>query len=247
MKDSADLARLLAFHLCAGVDETLEDRPCDRTAFAAPSRPVTIANEDARALARSCRSLEEIKAALARFEGCALKRTATTTVVGRGNPAARLMLVGEAPGADEDRQGRPFVGAAGQLLDRMLAAIGLDENSVYITNVVPWRPPGNRSPTAEEVAQCLPFLERQVELVAPLLLVLLGNIAVRAVLERSEGITKLRGRWFDYGTPALARPIPAFALFHPAYLLRQPAQKRQAWADLLELKARFRTALAAIP
>src|SRR3990170_67131 len=199
MKDSADLARLLAFHLGAGVDETLEDRPCDRIAASASlrleARPAAEpvpgaavpgadghasaprnlkphADEDPRALARSCASLEDLKAALARFEGCALKRTATTTVVGRGNPAARLMLVGEAPGADEDRQGRPFVGAAGQLLDRMLAAIGLDENSVYITNVLPWRPPGNRPPTPEEIAQCLPFLERQIELVAPLVLVL---------------------------------------------------------------------------
>lgn len=282
MSGNAELQELLAAHLDAGVDETLDDRPHDRyaktarreepqtphawpPAEAAPARPASgkaaggapagapartpdalgaVPYQDARALARSCDSLEALRAALQAFEGCALKRTATTTVVGDGNPKSRLMLVGEAPGAEEDRQGLPFVGPAGKLLDRMLAAIGLDRRSVYITNVLPWRPPGNRTPAPEEVAQCLPFVERQIELVAPLVLVLVGGVSAKALLGRSEGITKLRGRWFDYQTPGLVRPVPACALFHPAYLLRQPAQKRQAWADLIEIKAKLAALLA---
>ncbi len=146
------------------------------------------------------------------------------------------MIIGEAPGAEEDRQGLPFVGAAGRLLDRMLAGIGLDRNSVYITNILVWRPPGNRTPTGTEIAACLPFVERHIELVDPEYLMLTGGISAKTLLGRSEGILKLRGRWFHYQHAGMARPIPALASLHPAYLLRQPAQKRLAWRDFLALK-----------
>jgi DNA polymerase len=194
---------------------------------------------DARRLAAATSSLDELRQALAAFEGCALKHTAMNLVFGDGNPRAKVMFVGEAPGADEDRQGMPFVGLSGKLLDRMLAAIGLDRGSAYIANVLPWRPPGNRSPTSDEIAACLPFIERHIELVDPEVLVLVGGIAAKALLGRTEGITRLRGQWIDYSSLGLARPIPAMATFHPAYLLRSPGQKRLAWRDLLAIQARL--------
>ena len=194
----------------------------------------------ARHLAAEAQSIDELRAALLAFEGCALKATATNLCMFDGNPAAKVMIIGEAPGAEEDRQGRPFVGAAGQLLDRMLAPIGLDRQSVYITNLLFWRPPGNRNPTAAEVAACLPFLERQVELVDPSHVLLLGASSVRTLLARQEGILKLRGRWAHYQHAGLARPIPAMPTLHPAYLLRQPAQKRLAWRDFLAFARAFR-------
>ena len=160
-------------------------------------------------------------------------------VFGVGNPNADLMFVGEAPGADEDRQGKPFVGVSGQLLDRMLAWIGLDRTTAYITNILFWRPPGNRPPTTAEIAACLPFVERHIELVAPEILVLVGGASAKALLNTQEGIIKLRGRWFEFQRPGLPRPIPAIATFHPAYLLRTPGQKREAWKDLLAIKRRM--------
>ncbi len=184
-------------------------------------------------------SLDELRAQVEAFEGCPLKRTATRTVFGVGNPNARLMLVGEAPGAEEDRQGEPFVGVSGQLLDRMLAAIGLDRSQVYICNTLYWRPPGNRTPTPAETRACLPFVERQIELVAPDVLVLVGGASAKALLGRTEGITRLRGQWLSYATARMAKPIPARATFHPAYLLRSPGQKREAWRDLLAIRARL--------
>jgi DNA polymerase len=168
-----------------------------------------------------------------------LKLTANRTVFADGNPEARLMIVGEAPGAEEDRQGLPFVGPAGQLLDRMLASIGLDRGSAYITNVVYWRPPGNRNPTGAEIATCLPFLVRHIELVAPAVLALAGGTAAKALLATTEGIMKLRGRWFTYESPGLARPIPVRAIFHPAFLLRSQGQKREAWRDLIAIRKRL--------
>ncbi|MEM8951599.1 MAG: uracil-DNA glycosylase family protein [Pseudomonadota bacterium] len=188
---------------------------------------------DARALARSCDSLEALIEALEGFDGCPLKETSINLCFADGNPQSRIMLIGEAPGAQEDRQGKPFVGPSGQLLDRMLKTIGLDRTKVYITNVIYWRPPGNRSPTAAEIATCQPFLERQIELIQPKFLLFVGGIAARALLGRSEGVTKLRGRPFVYESPSDGREIPALVMFHPAYLLRQPAQKRFSWRDLL--------------
>ncbi|HBS49551.1 MAG TPA: uracil-DNA glycosylase, partial [Rhodobacteraceae bacterium] len=189
--------------------------------------------EEAEAAARAAGSLDALRAALDAFAHCELKRGARNLVFSDGVPGARVMLIGEAPGRDEDREGRPFVGRAGQLLDRMLAAIGLSRaDSVYITNVLPWRPPNNRDPLPAEIAMMRPFLRRHVELAAPEIVVLVGNHACQAVLDR-KGITRLRGTWAEaYGRPAL--PV-----FHPAYLLRTPAAKREAWADLLDINARL--------
>jgi DNA polymerase len=213
---------------------TLERQPAARPMPAAASTPDEAA-ASARALARSAATLDELKAALGRFDGCALKATAKTLVFADGNPNGRVMLVGEAPGGDEDRIGLPFVGRSGQLLDRMLAAIGLSrEADVYVANVVPWRPPGNRAPTPQEVAICLPFIERQIELADPDILVCLGAPSAQALLG-FKGILTSRGKWVDYDTGT--RRIRAIASLHPAYLLRQPLQKRLAWRDMRALKA----------
>jgi uracil-DNA glycosylase len=204
----------------------------------APGGPLQAAS-DAHRLAAACAGLDELRDALLRFDGCPLKATATRLCLSDGNPNAPVMLIGEAPGAEEDRQGKPFVGQSGQLLDRMLAAIGLDREKVYITNVVFWRPPGNRAPTDGEVALCQPFLERQIALIRPKLLVFVGGIAARALLGLKDGVTRLRGRRFLY-QPDDGAPIPALVMFHPAYLLRQPAQKRFAWRDMLTIRQEIR-------
>jgi DNA polymerase len=204
---------------------------------AAPVSP-EVAVAEARALASTAATLDDLRALLERFEGCALKRTANRLVFADGNPAAPVMLVGEAPGAEEDREGLPFVGRSGQLLDRMLRAIGLDRSSVYIANVVPWRPPGNRTPTPQETAICLPFIRRQIALSGADFLVCLGGPSAMTLMERKEGILKLRGTWqeMDVG----GRSVQALATLHPAYLLRQPAQKRHAWRDFRALAARLK-------
>jgi DNA polymerase len=206
----------------------------------APLPAPTAALQSARSLAAAARSVAELAEALAAFDGCPLKRTATNLVFADGNPEARIMLIGEAPGADEDRLGKPFVGVSGQFLDRMLACIGLDRRSTYITNVIFWRPPGNRPPTAAEIAACLPFVERHIELVAPEVLVLLGAVPTQALLARNDGITRLRGRWLQFESAGMARPVPTMPVYHPAYLLRQRAQKRAAWRDWLAILARLK-------
>jgi uracil-DNA glycosylase len=188
----------------------------------------------AREAAKSAASLDELRAILARFDGCALKATATQLVFADGNPQAHVMFVGEAPGRDEDIEGLPFVGRSGKLLDRMLAAIGLDRGQVYIANIVPWRPPGNRTPTPQESAICLPFILRQIELADPDILVCLGGPSAQTLLGIKEGITKIRGRWFTFDTGK--REIRAMPTFHPAFLLRSPLQKRFAWRDFLAIK-----------
>lgn len=247
---------ILAFHVEAGVDVALEERPVDRFAEAAIARPAPAVRRPppmepaprpaatpqtpdaaviaAREAANAAQSLDELREALARFEGCALKVTAKNLVFADGSPSARLMFVGEAPGADEDREGLPFVGRSGKLLDRMIAAIGLDRTSVYIANIVPWRPPGNRTPTPQEAAICLPFIARQIELADPDVLVCLGGPSAQALLNVRDGITRVRGRWYDFETGK--RTIRAMPTFHPAYLLRTPLAKRQAWRDFLVLK-----------
>jgi len=198
----------------------------------------------ARALAAGAKTLAELEACVRSFEGCGLKTTATNTVFADGVPGARVMFVGEAPGADEDRLGRPFVGASGQMLDRMVQWIGLDrQTNFYITNVIYWRPPGNRTPTTAETAICLPFIQRQIELAAPEILVFLGASAAHALLGTIGAISRLRGRWHDYQPPGLSRPIQALATFHPAYLLRSPAQKRESWRDLLMIKNKLTSGL----
>jgi uracil-DNA glycosylase len=202
------------------------------------SRPQAgaIVAADAAALAAAAATLDELARAVAAFEGCALRQTATNTVFGDGNPTARLMLSGEAPGGEEDRIGKPFVGRSGQLLDRMLAAIGVDRNSAYIANVLYWRPPGNRKPTPAEIAACLPFVQRHIALVRPAVLVLCGGTAASTLLATTEGITKLRGRWFDLAVGGLDQPVKTIATYHPSYLLRSPERKREAWRDLLSIQ-----------
>ncbi|HVZ92300.1 MAG TPA: uracil-DNA glycosylase [Rhizomicrobium sp.] len=180
--------------------------------------------------ARAANSLAELKAALEAFEGCALKRSAANTVFADGDPGCGIMLIGESPGRDEDRQGLPFVGRAGQLLDKMLAAIGLDRSKVYITNVLNWRPPQNRDPSPEEAAMCLPFLRRHIELVDPEIIAVLGSVPLRHVMGNSDGILKTRGRWLEYSVSGRMRPV--MPTLHPAYLLRQPSHKKLAWRDL---------------
>jgi len=238
-----------------GADEIVGERPVDRfarpqPAATAPAAPaVTVAKEivrtgdaagDATALAAACRTLDDIEAELSRFEACPLKKTATNLCFADGNPKARVMLVGEAPGRDEDIQGKPFVGRSGQLLDRMLAAIGLSrraedpDEAVFITNVIFWRPPGNRTPTEAETAMCLPFLLRAIAIQQPQFIVCLGATPAHRLTGRSDGILKMRGKWTECSIAG--RAIPLLPTLHPAYLLRQPAQKRLAWRDLLMVR-----------
>ncbi len=267
MTDIPDMRRaealaLLRWQVEMGADEAVAERPIDRFASAAPAPPPPATDPapvrqrparpaaaggvaaDARRLAESASTLAELEEALRAFDGCALKQTATNLVFGDGNPSSGVMLVGEAPGADEDRQGVPFVGVSGQLLDRMLGHIGLGREDgartrFYITNILFWRPPGNRPPSAAEVAACLPFTERHVALVKPRLLIFVGGSAAKALLGRTEGIMKLRGQWFEYSAPGVAQPIPTTAIYHPAFLLRTPGRKREAWRDLLAIKTRL--------
>ena len=254
----------LRWQIEMGADEAVLDAPVDRYAAAAqasqravpppsppPAQPARQPSPqaeplapsqgvaDSRAAAARADSLEALRNAVAAFEGCALKRTATNMVFADGNPAADLMIMGEAPGAEEDRQGLPFVGASGKLLDLMLAAIGRDRSSAYISNVLFWRPPGNRNPTDAEVAACMPFVQRHIALVRPKVLVFVGGASAKALLARPEGIMRLRGKWYDYRNPELEAPIPAMATFHPAYLLRSPGQKREAWRDFLAIQDRL--------
>jgi uracil-DNA glycosylase len=259
---------LLRWYVEMGADEAIADEPANRlaplarlppasaprpTAPVAASPPAAFAEslgeaaQSARLLAARAGTIAALETAIAGFEGCALKRTATNTVIADGNPLAPVMIIGEAPGADEDRIGRPFVGRAGQLLDRMLAAIGMDRQGVLITNVIYWRPPGNRTPTADEIAACLPFVLRHVALVRPRVLVLAGGTAARALLPPGPGITRLRGRWFDLAIPGLDQPMPTLPMFHPSFLLRAPERKREAWHDLLALRARLDELLRAEP
>ena len=236
-----------------GADEALDDLPIDRLVAplprvvaaasaspvkpqprpvpAAPLAPARRASDSAAA----CNTLDELRQALTTFDGCPLSATATNLVFGDGNPSCGLMLVGEGPGAEEDRAGLPFVGASGQFLDRMLASIGLDRSSFYITNLIPWRPPGNRNPTEAEVAVCLPFLLRHIALVRPKLLVLLGNLSVQSVTHSKTGITRARGKWQDVEIEGMGR-VRALPMLHPAYLLRNHGAKREAWADMVTLR-----------
>lgn len=211
-----------------------------RTSMAPASISVSEAAEKAARLAAGAKTLEDLIAAIENFDGCPVKATANRTVIFDGNPESRVMLIGEAPGAEEDRQGKPFVGAAGHLLDRMLAAIGLDRDHAYISNVFFWRPPGNRTPTPQEIAMCQPFVRRHVELVRPKAILALGGVSAKALFETETGITRLRGQWKDVAFGEVN--VPVLASFHPAYLLRQPAQKRLSWEDLLAFKDRIGTA-----
>lgn len=256
--------QLLRWYLDSGVDETIGETPQDRFALSAKPAlravapapaavPAAVAPlihhqvplvhhqapQTATHVAGECRSLEELRLAMEGFDGLALKRTAMSTVFADGNPDAAVMIIGEAPGQDEDRQGRPFVGAAGKLLDRMLASIGLDRDSTYLTYAVPWRPVESPKPSHDDLSMCLPFIIRHIELADPQLLILLGGNSASALLARHEPISRLRGQFFDYSSPGLPRPIPAMATFHPTYLLSTPAAKRDTWRHLLQVKKRL--------
>lgn len=246
------LLAALALQRDFGADEALAERPVDRTQRQPPAvpilpRPALVApavvspggaplQTRAAALAAAADSLDALREAIAAFDGSALRDTATNLVFEDGVRGAPLMLIGEAPGSDEDRLGKPFVGASGQLLDRMLASIGLSrERDCYIANILPWRPPGNRNPTDAEVALFLPFVRRQVALVAPRRVVLVGGVAAKAMTGAKEGIMRLRGRWAQI-TNDHGQALPALPTLHPAYLMRTPSAKRDAWADLLLLR-----------
>jgi DNA polymerase len=267
-------AAALQWHIDLGADEAMQDIPFDRTAipaeFAKPAlvpetstvrreapslaapTPDLLGTADAKLeavrIAKECQTLEQLQEALAKFDGLAIKKTATNMVFCDGNSKARVMLVGEAPGADEDRQGKPFVGVSGQLLDRILACIGLSRieedpaKAVYISNILNWRPPGNRTPSPAEIDISLPFIERHIALAKPEFLILCGGVSAKGLLGTSEGISKLRGKFVDYkpltdGVATDIGSIPAIATYHPAYLLRTPSQKKLVWQDMLMLAA----------
>jgi DNA polymerase len=215
-------------------DPPKKSPPPDSPPAAAAAIPSKASVMAAREAASGAQTLDELAASLAAFEGCNLRNTATNLVFADGNPEARIMFVGEAPGREEDLQGLPFVGRSGQILDRMLAAIGLDRSTAYIANVIPWRPPGNRTPTPQETEICRPFIERQIQLADPDILVLLGGAAAKTLLQTSEGILRMRGKWREFDTGR--RTIRAMASLHPAYLLRQPPQKKLAWRDFLAIR-----------
>jgi uracil-DNA glycosylase family 4 len=262
MDGTSVLENLLAWYLAAGADEAVGDLPNDRFAEEAlrarPPRPAPVppaaaitpaleldapsaAVAQARAVAAAATTLDELRAAVGAFDGCALRRTATNTVFADGIAQSRIMFIGEAPGADEDRIGRPFVGVSGQLLDRMLATIGLDRTqNAYITNVLFWRPPGNRKPTEAEIAICRPFVERHIALIDPLFIVLVGGTASAALLPGSAGITKARGHWTAIAIDGLPRPVQAIPMYHPSFLLRSPERKRESWIDLLTIRLRLK-------
>ena len=261
--NTPDLVSVLEWYRAAGVDIAVGEEPVNRFAQRAPARPVeaTPARQpnpadadrseatpvvpsafavdpgEARTLAATAQTLAELEAIVGAYDGCGLKLRATQLCFADGNPEAQIMLIGEAPGAEEDRQGKPFVGKSGQLLDRMLGAIGLDRTKIYIANTVPWRPPGNRTPTPEELAICLPFLHRQVELVAPKVILTLGGPAMQTVFSTSTGILKMRGRWSELTVGN--HNVAAMPTLHPAYLLRNPAAKQQAWRDMLSLRQKL--------
>ena len=249
-------SQLEEWQVDAGINEILLETPVNRLTadiHASAKRPEvskSLKNKEVKSpnislsdnsinLVSKITNLDELRLAVSEFEGCSLKNTATNLVFSDGDENARVMLVGEAPGADEDRQGKPFVGVSGQLLDKMLSSIGLDRSSVYISNIIPWRPPGNRQPTPKEIDLCLPFIRRHIQLINPLVLVLVGGTAAKSLLDKKEGIMRLRGRWFEYAADESDTSIPALPIFHPAFLLRSPVQKFNAWKDLIQIKRKL--------
>lgn len=252
--------KILEWYTTAGADELIGEKPInwfEQSAQYAPPEPVKQTTQSAVQIApvalpdnllksavdaaRTANTLDELRAALNTFDGCALKKTAMHTVFGEGETNNHpVMFVGEAPGADEDRLGRPFVGVSGQLLDKILSAGGFSRaKNTYIANMLPWRPPGNRSPSSVEITLCMPFIKRQIELIKPKILVLVGGVALGALTGKPMGITKIRGVWLEYHSEGLEAPIPMMAILHPAFLLRSPAQKVHAWHDVLAIRAKW--------
>ncbi len=254
MYSIADMENILKFYIESGVDNVCGNTCLNlfeskekintpsssfRRATTSLAQDITASKMNARESSLKAQTLSDLKQMLENFDGCALRLTAKSTVFGVGKENADLMIIGEAPGADEDRVGLPFVGRSGRLLEKMLHAIALKREDVYITNVVPWRPPGNRTPTDSEIAICLPFLKRQIELVAPKIILLLGGSAANALLENSDSISRLRGQFLTYQLD-LKTQIPAIASFHPAFLLRNPAQKSKSWVDFLRIEKKLK-------
>ena len=255
-----DKNAILEWYLEAGVDEAIDEAPRDHFVMPAPAMAAAPVQEApaaataaatvsaplrhsppaamsaAREMADACNTLAELEAAVRAFDGCAIKKTASKTVFSDGNPQAKIMVIGEAPGAQEDIQGIPFCGPSGALLDKMLAAIGLDRTSVYISNTVFWRPPGNRQPTPEENSICLPFVEKHIALIAPKLLILSGGTATITLLRKDQSISRLRGKFYEYTNPYISTPVQTALTYHPSYLLRTPAHKKLARQDLLMMK-----------
>jgi uracil-DNA glycosylase family 4 len=224
-----------------GIDSVLSDTPINRfeeskSEKLTPTKKSSPTPTNSLAPLDQITSLEDLKQALSTFDKCSLKNTAINMVFSDGNPAADVMLIGEAPGADEDRQGKPFVGQSGQLLRRILSFIGLTIDHVYITNVLPYRPPGNRQPTPQEIDMFLPFLQKHIALIKPKCLLLIGGTACKALLNGRDGITKIRGQWIDLKVPGLSDPLKTMATYHPAYLLRSPLRKKDVWKDMREVK-----------
>ena len=264
MNENLGIKEILDWYITAGVDEICGEvpfalaepeqevrKPLPVAAVAArpaesSARPATTelaqatisACQSARELCMKAETLADLKALVEGFDGCALKLTANKTVFGYGSENARLLLIGEAPGADEDRSGVPFVGRSGHLLEKMLKAIGFDRDDCFITNVLPWRPPGNRTPTEGEIAVCLPFLKRQIDLVSPEAIMILGGSAANALLDNGEPISKMRGKWLEYKKTD-GNTVPVLESFHPAYLLRNSGQKAKAWVDMLRMKQKL--------
>jgi len=262
MNEIVDIKQLLEWYITAGVDETCGLEVWEnfekqqvasiptvkkenklnmdevRPATTHLAQATVAACQNARQICAKVDSLEELRTLVEEFEGCSLRLTANKTVFGYGSANAELLLIGEAPGADEDRSGVPFVGRSGHLLDKMLQAINIGRDECFVTNVLPWRPPGNRTPTEGEIAVCLPFLRRQIELVKPKVILVLGGSAANALLDNGEPISKLRGKWLEYKISDGTK-IPVLASFHPAYLLRNSGQKSKAWSDLLRVKQKL--------
>lgn len=268
MNKQVDILETLDWYIWAGVGETCADEPClankiqpivtqsvnksENMSLNSVQNPSTlseakrtgvpvsssVALKNAVDACNKANTLDELKDTLIRFDGCNLKKTATNTVFGDGHPQAKIMLIGEAPGADEDRQGKPFVGRCGKLLDKMLGAIKISRAECFITNVLPWRPPGNRPPTDDEIAVCLPFLKRQIELVNPDFILILGGIALKSVTDCEDSISRARGKWLDYKISEEKTAL-VLATYHPSYLLRSSAQKAKAWTDFIRLKKRI--------
>lgn len=257
MKKALANKDILRLHDEWGIDSALQEKPRGYLkpqkpqvpTPSAPTKPTQLFSQvqtlndkitDLRATISQTQTLEELKALMEKFDGCQLKKTATHTVFGEGVANPKIMVIGEAPGADEDLQGRPFVGKSGQLLANILASIGLSrQTNAYISNIIPWRPPGNRPPTSEEVGLCLPFIERHIELANPQALLIVGAVSMKALLGLDSGIMRHRGQWMNYTSAFEKKSFPVMLTYHPAYLLRSPGQKEKVWQDMLKLKVEF--------
>ena len=253
MDKHINIQETLDWYMVAGVTEILGDTPSlavEKTLPTAPADKMPLTQtaistvstsavlKNAKEACQKANSLDELREIMVHFDGCNLKNTAASTVFGDGNPHTKVMLIGEAPGADEDRMGKPFVGRCGKLLNKMLAAAGLNREDCYITNVLPWRPPGNRPPTDDEIAICLPFLKRQIELICPDFVLLLGGIALKSVMDCNDSISRTRGKWLSYSL-SQGKDLYVLATYHPSYLLRSSNQKAKVWTDLLRFKKKL--------